>query len=58
MLVEEIPPYEPLPALLTLVRLHAGVGEPVLLLVVLVLEDPVAEVAGVRRTGHAMCCLI
>jgi hypothetical protein len=52
MLIKEIPAYESLPALLTLVGLHCGVGESVLLLVVLVLEDPVAEVAGVLGPGH------
>ena len=40
-----------LPALLALERLHVGVGEAVLLLIVLVLEDPVAEVAGEDGAG-------
>jgi hypothetical protein len=42
---------EALAALLALERLDVGVGEPVLLLVVLVLEDPVAEVAGEDGSG-------
>ena len=44
MLAEKIPPYEALATLVTLVRLHCGVGEAMLLQVVPVLEDPVAEV--------------
>ena len=52
MLVKEIPPDKSLSTLLTLVGLHMRVGEAVLLLVVLVLEDPVAEVAGEGGTNH------
>jgi hypothetical protein len=47
----QIPTYEPLAALLTLKGLHIGVGKAVLLLIVLVLEDPVAEVAWEDRAG-------
>jgi hypothetical protein len=52
VLVKEIPPDKSLPALLTLVGLHMRVGESVLLLVVLVFEDPIAEVAGEGGTNH------
>ena len=45
MLVKEISPYESFPTVIALVRLHIGVGEAMLLLVILVLEDPVTEVA-------------
>ena len=51
MLGAQIAPDESLPALLALERLHVGVGEAMLLLVVLVLEDPVAEVAGEDGPG-------
>ena len=44
MLGAQIAPDESLPALLALERLHVGVGEAMLLQVVPVLEDPVAEV--------------